>query len=203
MFKNEVMLILPKASAYNLKTYDEQRIIKNIVEKYVSLIKEKGKKVCCFSTDFLAVQLLSEDKDVIWYNVLGNADTHYIKALRDITPSAYSKIEVTNLQTTAQKAASKKYTVEKDLGKKDATEDEYKSARERVMNQRCRYICNAVLRDCITAVIYIDASNNFCNAPEPKYGKSNTILIHELTTGIVQCWYSGLSVEESIFNKVL
>lgn len=202
MKKGNAVLILPKLDSYNQKNFESKLFLEDRVQDYVRYIKKLGKKVYCFAQDMLAVELLSQDPEIIWLSVVGESDDYFIKnsKVTDM-PKAYSQLSVLPIRGEIMAEANKRY---KSLRLFDFCDPiEYEKARIVVLNKRVRYICNRVLSNIAMFIVYLDAKNNFCNLPTLSIGDGKWVIKDELLNNTVVYIYSGIPVDRDIFNKIM
>lgn len=202
MKRGNAILVLPKLDSYNRKNFESKLFLEGRIREYVRYIKELGKKVYCFAQDMLAVELLSQDPEIIWLSVIGDSDDYFVKNSKVIdVPKAYSQLSVVPMKGETMAEAVKRY---KAIRLSDFCDPvEYEKARIVVLNKRVRYVCNRVLSNIATFIIYLDAKNNFCNLPTLNIGDEKWVIKDELLNNTVVYIYSGVPVDRDMFNKIM
>jgi len=200
MTKNDVLLVLPKLSAYALKSDVEKDNIRSIVKEYVKFIRDMGRHVNCFAQDFLAVELLSGE-DVTWISVVGTADLLFSQESLADVPEVYKRLEVTTVDAEIIKEAIAKHKLRRPTAREDM--DAYAQERAAIVQRRIRYACNKIIETCRVLTIYVNANNNFCNEPEHEPGDGICMLVKDVASGLERCYYSGLTMDTETFKSIV
>lgn len=200
MRRGNILLVLPKLSAYMLKEYEVQRYLQNTVNEYLDLATSWGKKVYCFGQDMLAVKLLGTNSDIRWVNLVGPADKTFIKSSVTDKPDEYERIHMLEVAQDAIAKAVSRFKVPD-----PRSFDEYSKYIEHrmgVLQKRIRYVADAITKDLATFVIYLDAGNNFSSTPTFADGDGRRGIIHDTRTGVVNYYYGGFQIDRDAFMQI-
>lgn len=199
--RKEAFLVLPKDSAYQLKSVHIRSIIDKEIFDTIKLYRDCGYSINCFAEDMLAVRLLHNDDKICWYTTLGLADKKFLLSNVTDYPEEYHNIKMNDGFKAYITEALRKYKP-KQLAEFKGDEIAYNGDRLSKINHRIRYVTNKVL-EFQNNIIYFDANNSYCNIVKPAMGDGKSITIVNLNAGFKSYFYGGILLREEEFKKII
>ncbi len=195
MTKKDILLVLPRASAYDNKNVEGQLLLEGRVKDLRCLAEEVGRRVCCFAEDQLACRLLFGE-EVTWVSVLSDADRLWLgqrDALYEwVLEQGYEGIDEKLVQKAVEQYAYPREVLRG--GMKDG------QGRECFLAKRIRYACNKVMEN-VNFIAVVRIGESYCSVPKPTVGDGRRIIFSD-ENGDTH-YYSGLAMEGDLFRQAV
>lgn len=198
---NEVVIVLPKYSAFEFKDISQQIFYKAKLMSWIEFFRAKNFKVVCFAEDMLAVKLLSADNDVKWISLVGAADSRFIEKQVTDYPEEYLIIPKVEADRELIRQAVQKHKA-KDLKFFDYNADAFHTHRLSVIHARLRTTANAYINEA-KAVVFFEANNNFCNRPAEDLGNGNLCVVVDVLSESEYFTFGGYELSKENFEQVM
>lgn len=193
------ILVLPKDTCYNYKTEIVQKDIEHFVHTWIDWMQQFTLPIYCFAEDCLALRLLSGEGDINWLSVLGDTDTAFFTGGMVEVPEEYKSIKPRRVSEAIIKGAEKAVPITSLRG---LSPQDFRSKRVRILRNRIRHACNAVLKD-TALIVCIENGDGYCNLPEPELGDGTLQVIADLKTSVVRYYLGGVPLNKENFEVAI
>lgn len=198
MFQPKMLCILPKEDAYTSLPVNEQYTFVNTIKDMIKSFVDAGILLYTLSEDELAYKLLKEFNP-IWISTLTVIDSITLMQYSDIYDE-YKALSKNKYRPflIANAAGKNKIPVREET----ETEEMFFSRVFKTIMNRIRSASYYYMED-FPMIIYFDKNRQYVSKYTPVVGDGKVYVYVDLKTGIKDYYFSGVSLDEEKFKKVM
>lgn len=197
--KTQTLVILPKLDTYRSLGSNESYFMKTDIIEKIKDVAGGTDKATFVLQDELALQFFGRDCNN-WISCLSSMDDTILNRISPMPEVYYDRLkdaEKLDRKLFAQIAKDIRYP-NKDKGH-DNTHLNMLSLQ--TLRQRVGKALDSVYPT-FDLILYISKGNSFMRAPKIEMGRESLIALYDLKETSIKYYYSGVEVEEDIFNQI-